>query len=260
MISRRAIAYVRRHDWAAVAIELTVVIVGVFIGLQASNWNEDRETDRSAAVFSERLSNDLRAEAWAYEVLISYHGAVLAHARRAADALSGGPPLSDEALLVAAYRATQYNSTTRRRATYDELTSTGGIGLIREPGLRDLSMRVYTDPEFEYFNLEGKNSEYRHWFRLNMPHEVQRKLSQACGDRVVTPGDYKDIAHMLDYPCSPGLSPAAVTTAAAILRNDQVVLPLLRLRIADVETSLSYLTLYSKDMHDGLRGIAGKRR
>ena len=42
MIMRRAIANLRRHDWTAVGIELVVVVLGVFIGLQASNWNEAR--------------------------------------------------------------------------------------------------------------------------------------------------------------------------------------------------------------------------
>ncbi len=52
MIARRAIANLRRHDWTAVAIELVVVIVGVFIGLQASNWNEVRadRTEYAAAI------------------------------------------------------------------------------------------------------------------------------------------------------------------------------------------------------------------
>jgi hypothetical protein len=66
-----------------------VVVVGVFIGLQASNWNADRQTDAKAAVFTERLRADLREEAWAYEYGIGYGNEVLANARRAADALSG---------------------------------------------------------------------------------------------------------------------------------------------------------------------------
>ena len=52
-------------------------------------------------------------------------GTVLANARQAADALSGTSSLSDEALLVAAYRGTQYNGNIRRRSTYDELTRPG---------------------------------------------------------------------------------------------------------------------------------------
>ena len=39
---RHVIAHLRRQDWTAVAIELVVVIVGVFIGVQASNWNAER--------------------------------------------------------------------------------------------------------------------------------------------------------------------------------------------------------------------------
>ncbi|NWG91887.1 MAG: hypothetical protein HXY21_05195 [Parvularculaceae bacterium] len=44
------------------------------------------------------------------------------------------------ALFIAAYRATQYREPRRRRSTYDELISTGEIGLIREPALQDLAI------------------------------------------------------------------------------------------------------------------------
>lgn len=35
MILRRITANFRRQDWTAVAVELLIVVVGVFIGLQA---------------------------------------------------------------------------------------------------------------------------------------------------------------------------------------------------------------------------------
>ena len=94
-------------------------------GAAAPTPGLDRETDGRAAVFSQRLTGDLRAEAWGYEMQIGYFGTVLANARQAADALSGTSSLSDEALLVAAYRGTQYNGNIRRRSTYDELTRSG---------------------------------------------------------------------------------------------------------------------------------------
>ena len=259
MIIRRAIDSLRRRDWASVALEIMVVVIGVFIGLQASNWNQDRETERRAEVFSERLKSDLREEAWGYEVQVAYYSDVADYARRAADALSGGPPLSDEALLIAAYRATQYNGNTRRRATYDELTSTGEIGLIREPDLRDLAMRVYTAPMFDNLVNEGMNSEYRHWFRLHMPQDVQQSLADDCGDKVVGVGDYKDIDSQIDYPCSPRLSPEAISGAVAILRNDPTVLPLLRLRLADVKTNVANITTYNGNLRVGLRALAAKQ-
>lgn len=152
---RHVIVHLRRQDWMAVFIELVVVIVGVFIGVQAANWNDARQTDAKAAVFTQRLRSDLREEAWSYEYEVGYFNEVLASAKRAADALSGKTPLSDEALLVAAYRATQYRFNIRRRATYDELTSTGEIGLIHDPTLRDLAMRLYTAPMFDSIHEEG---------------------------------------------------------------------------------------------------------
>jgi len=89
-----------------------------------------------------------------YKYEVGYSDEVITNAKRAADALTGNVPLSDAALLVAAYRATQYVFNVRRRATYDELTSTGEIGLVRDPALRDLAMRVYTMPIFNGI-LEG---------------------------------------------------------------------------------------------------------
>ena len=119
---RRIFQNIRKQDWTAVVIELVVVILGVFIGVQVSNWNADLETERKAALFTSRLKADLREEAWGYEVQVGYYGQVLRNAIAAEDALAGRAPLSDEALLVAAYRATQYNAYIRRRATYDAET------------------------------------------------------------------------------------------------------------------------------------------
>ena len=69
---RHVIVHLRRQDWTAVFIELAVVVVGVFIGAQAANWKAARQTDPNAAVFTEHLTSDLRAEAWRYELQVWY--------------------------------------------------------------------------------------------------------------------------------------------------------------------------------------------
>jgi hypothetical protein len=256
MILRRITANFRRQDWSAVTIELIVVVLGVFIGLQASNWNENRQTDAKSADFTRRLRADLRVEAWAWEYQIGYSNDVLANAKRAADALSGKTPLSDEALLLAGYRATQFEFTARRRATYDELTSTGEIDLIRDQALRDLAMDLYTLPAFSTILDEGTNNLYRKAFRMAIPHDVQQTLAATCGDRHVDTGDYKGIAHSLDYPCSSGLPPQVVAASAAVLRSELQFLQFLRLLIAEVGTNQDNLMLYYPEIRSGLRVIA----
>lgn len=259
-IVRRAVTSLRNQDWTAVAIELVVVILGVFLGVQASNWNEDRELDRKSAVFTQRLKTDLRAEAWNIEMQIGYHEQVQANARRAADALSGRDPLSDEALLVAAFRATQYNDNVRQRATYDELTSTGDLGLIRDDALRKLAMNVYTTQVFDWFTDEGRASPYREAFRRRVPYRVQTALETTCGDRVVSSGNYPGIATKLDSPCRVDVPPAEVAVAAMALRSNPEILQLLNQRIVDLGTNIGNLTFYDADsLRKNLRLIAREK-
>ena len=47
MIFRRFLQRFKQHQWGAVATELAIVIIGVFIGIQVANWNEAR-ADRAA--------------------------------------------------------------------------------------------------------------------------------------------------------------------------------------------------------------------
>jgi len=39
MIIRRLVQSLRRRDWFTVVIEILIVVVGVFIGIEVSNWN-----------------------------------------------------------------------------------------------------------------------------------------------------------------------------------------------------------------------------
>ena len=79
MMFRRFLQRLGQHQLGAIATELVIVIIGVFIGMQVSNWNEERATARRAEVFSERLRSDLREEAWGYEMQIGYYSDVAAH-------------------------------------------------------------------------------------------------------------------------------------------------------------------------------------
>ena len=42
MVIHRIREHVAHHNWFAVAVDLAIVVVGVFLGTQANNWNQDR--------------------------------------------------------------------------------------------------------------------------------------------------------------------------------------------------------------------------
>lgn len=244
MILRRIIAHFRKQEWTAIAIDFLIVVVGVLVATEVSNWNASRLMRQQGADFTERLVTDLREEAWGHQFYLEYYNEVLVNAERALAVLERRTSASDEALLIAAYRGTQYKRNVRRRATYDELTSTGAIGLIEDAELRGTAMRVFTAQLMNELAV-GEISQYRERFRMIVPMEVQSALADACGDRIPIVGDYSSIVNSLDYECSLDLSPSVLSESAATLRADQTLLMLLRLRIADLNTTLGNLETYN---------------
>jgi len=55
MILHRVIEQVRKQEWTAIAIDFVIVVLGVFIGIQVSNWNEMRANKASLTKALERL-------------------------------------------------------------------------------------------------------------------------------------------------------------------------------------------------------------
>jgi hypothetical protein len=255
VILRRLAQSLQAQNWTAIVIEFVLLVTGVFLGIQVSNWNAEREMRQKSALFTARLVADLKVEAWAYQYLTEYNLDVQANARRALDALTGEAPLSDEQFVIAAYRATQYESQDRRRATYDELVSTGTIGLITDQKLRRTAIGIYSTTLIDQTMQEAKQSEYRLLFRRSLSAQVQQALLERCGDRVVTPLDYAVIVHSLDYPCTLGLAPDQVESAARALRARPGLEETLRLRFADVGTVLVNLRNYNGGLVDDLREL-----
>ena len=256
MILRRFSESLQQQNWAAIAIEFLLLVLGVFLGIQVANWNVEWETRQKSAIFTERLKADLRGEDWTYQFLIVYNREVLANANRAVSALDGKAAISDETLLVSAYRATQYRNRNQRGSTFDELISTGSIGLIRDRTLRDTAIRLYNLAIFDNLVREGMQSRYREAFRMSLPNDVQRALGKHCGDRVSRPGDYATIKGNLDYPCRTGLSAQAIAESAQALRANPDIVRSLRLRIADLETRMFDMTRNNRTVMESLRAIA----
>ena len=260
MLLRRVIEHVREQNWIAIGIDFAIVVVGVYLGIQVSNWNAERENRQRGVEFGARLRADLREESWLHQFMYEYYRDVLASAERTVDALAGKAPLSNHDFLVNAYRATQYRSGARTRSTYDELISTGSLGLIKDQKLLDIAARTYRISTLENLVRESVESPYRQAFRMGIPNDVQRELVRRCGDRYIKPGDYQGIAEVQGYPCTLELPIDVIDPAATSLRSDAMMIRMLRLRIADLETRLGDLTERNRDVFRGLQDIATEDR
>ena len=62
MIMRRFAARLKQQDWFAVAIEFALVVMGVFIGIQVANWNDDRKERALEVAYLARIAEDARSD------------------------------------------------------------------------------------------------------------------------------------------------------------------------------------------------------
>ncbi|PHS23860.1 MAG: hypothetical protein COA84_10265 [Robiginitomaculum sp.] len=70
MILRRVIKHFRQQEWTAIFLDFLIVVVGVFVGLQVSNWNELRGDQEDETAFLERLASDIETELKGTETLL----------------------------------------------------------------------------------------------------------------------------------------------------------------------------------------------
>lgn len=61
VILSRVIEHVRAQNWFAIAIDFVIVVLGVFIGIQVSNWNEVRVDKREYQQALQRYQQELEA-------------------------------------------------------------------------------------------------------------------------------------------------------------------------------------------------------
>ena len=242
MILRRLTQSLREQNWTAIVVEFVLLVVGVFVGIQAGNWNQERELRNRMAASTARLREDMRYERWSLQMQIGYYQRVQKFAEMALGDLYGRRPLGDEQFLISAYRASQYLFLDRAPATYDELVSTGTIGLVDDAALRTSAMTSFTTVLYDTVSKKAQESEYRLLLRESISFEVQNALLQSCGDHEAAPLDYEAIAKIIDYDCALDLPPESIAKAAAALKAQARLVPALQLRQADLGTAISDLS------------------
>ena len=70
MILRHLADAIRGQNWFTVLIELTVVVVGIFLGLQIDDWNEQRKENSLERGYIERLAAEVDANIAVYQAAI----------------------------------------------------------------------------------------------------------------------------------------------------------------------------------------------
>ncbi len=137
MILRRLSEAISRQEWSTIAIELVILVVGIFIGLQVDDWNSNRQDRSDELQYVQRLHEDvLLADRLTQRVrdrLLERLEAI----KSGADVLFGHTDraslLAEECTAVSASNLFRTNAPPL--AAFDELVGTGRLEIIRDAEL-----------------------------------------------------------------------------------------------------------------------------
>jgi hypothetical protein len=218
MVIRRIRHHIEAHNWFAVAIDLLIVVVGVFLGAQASNWNERRVEHDQSVSYRTRLVDELDFNARQFAQQIAYYEQVRGHARATMAALQSPAEGSRRNLLIDAYQATQIDLTPPKRFIYDEMVSSGLVDRLGKEKLQAEASDYYLGNE-SMEKTYGDIPPFRSLMRTLIPHAAQAQIRGRCGDIAVM-YQGRTIATALPETCDATLDAALVAAGVARIRSE----------------------------------------
>jgi hypothetical protein len=143
MILRSLTKHVRDQNWFAVGLDFFIVVVGILIAFQITNWNEGRKETALQHTYSQRLERDFGG----IRQRLDEHVITITEAVEGADYILSLVRINedrpDEEAVDDVRLAAAFNALTQERlppplpATYLEMVSEGKLSGIRNGNLRD---------------------------------------------------------------------------------------------------------------------------
>lgn len=185
MIYKRFAANLRAQNWSAIAIELAIVIVGVFIGTQVSNWNDERIEQAETVQVLRGLEPELRNVIANMKIVSDYFDVTRKFGDTAFAGWRGDPGVSDRDFVIAAYQASQIIYLGVDNASWSEIFGGDRLRTLGNQDLRD-KLAVLMTADFAAMDREI-STDYRRNVRKIIPEDIQDAIRARCGDRRVGP-------------------------------------------------------------------------
>jgi len=137
MIFSRIIGHVKKQQWTGAFTELAIVVLGVFIGLQANNWNQARQNRAAEVVYLRALAKDLDSIETSVQAQIDFETTIAHFINQSLDEIDA-PPSKNRNLRLGMLlsQLAARNTLKIESPTFRELQSSGRLGLIRDRALR----------------------------------------------------------------------------------------------------------------------------
>ena len=188
MIQKRLREQASNQNWFGVAVDLAILVLGVFLGIQVNNWNQDRLDKNAGQEYRQRIIGDIDSNRLDLANRLTYFRAIKAFAADTLDALDRPVGDKPESFLVNAYQASQITPRKMRRFAYDEALSTGKFTQVGSSEVREQLANYYTGidtTEVTFLTV----TPYREHIRGGMAVRAQEAVRQQCPEALVSIGN-----------------------------------------------------------------------
>jgi hypothetical protein len=233
---KRLRAQAARQDWFAVGLELVILVLGVFLGIQVSNWNQARIDRAEGREYRQRLVTDLESNQRDLAFRIHYDGQVLAHARAALAALDRPAGDNPGQFILDAYQASNHIPQPLRQFTYDEALAAGKAERLGDPKLRERIANYYVTLATMQ-RLFDYTPPYRDLIRSALPFEGQAQAMKDCPE-VLEADSFGSVTPQLAEGCRSSMEPKAAQRAADEVRRVPELRWALNRAIADLDLKI----------------------
>ena len=223
MILRRLSQNLKQQNWTAIWIEFVLLVAGVFLGIQVSNWNAAQADARLGREYVQRLTRDLRLDLAATSADTAYYSAVMQSVRETDELLRAADP-DPRALVVNAYRATEVSFRPTVRATWDQIVSSGHLDLLPTGTIETGLSQYYAFDSGRDVYTQVAGSTYRRTVRKIIPLPLQIAIRAGCSDASDKQGNVVGFAEQ----CNLVVDPSELKELATALRSDPAVAAELR--------------------------------
>ena len=127
MLLRSVTQHVKDQNWFAVGIDFLIVVVGVFVGIQVSNWNEARLFNQTEIKLFQELKREVAGSYATNEKWVENYTHVHDAGKRSLDVLSSAEDCKGDCwrTLVGFMDSSQHQTLRVQRTIYDRMRSLG---------------------------------------------------------------------------------------------------------------------------------------
>jgi len=158
MILARLSRAIRKQNWFAVVLEFVIVIAGVVIGFQVTEWASARAEAERRAVALDRLHDEVEDAVSTLQRLVNIYDESNANRTQAIEHIANGDleALDNDDMVSAVVSTSLFPAFSPRQGVYTEIVSSGMLSSLGDESFRDAlgeyqASVVFLQGQIEYF-------------------------------------------------------------------------------------------------------------